>query len=392
MKYNFDEIIDRAHAKYSYSMKWNNTEQAARTYQSEEVPDDRLPFFVADMDFKCMPELIEAFKETADHGIFGYCMVPDEYYQAVCRWMNDRFGMNVEKGDIRIYRGAHAAIVAAIEKLTKPGDGIIVPRPTYYYNNDVTSVGRHYCGFQMKNDNGYYTFDWEKFEELCKEPQNTMVILQQPHNPTGRCWTVEEITKIGEICRKYNVIMLCDDVHMDLARRTTKVVPFMNVLGPEGIVMVTGLNKTFNTAGLAVTNLIVKDEALKEKIGMTRGGLTPFGITAGIVAYTQGDQWVDELNEYLDDCIDYVVDRFHKELPKIKVWKPEGTYILWLDCTDLGLTSEELDAKIAGEAHIGFSNGAGMETPEGTLFRRFCVTSPKSVLKEAMDRLVKVLK
>ena len=391
MKYNFDEIIDRAHAPYSYSSKWNNTEQAARTYQSETVPDDRLPFFVADMDFHCMPELVDALVKTAQHGVFGYCMVPQAYYEAVCRWMNDRFGMNVEPQDIVISRGAHAAIVTAIEKLTKPGDGIIVPRPTYYYNHDVTSVGRHYCGFQMKNDNGYYTFDWEKFEELCKEPQNTMVILQQPHNPTGRCWTEDEIRKIGEICRKYNVYMLCDDVHMDLARRTTKVVPFMNVLGPEGIVMVTGINKTFNTAGLAVTNTIIKDEAIKEKYGQMRGGLTPFGITAGITVYTQGDQWVDELNEYLDDCINYVVDRFHKELPKIKVWKPEGTYILWLDCTGLGLTSEELDAKIAGEAHIGFSNGAGMETPEGTIFRRFCVTSPKSVLKEAMDRLVKVL-
>ena len=391
MKYNFDEVVDRIHEDGSYSSKWSNNERMAQMFLSDKLPEDRLCFFVADMDFRCAPEITAALVKEAQHGIFGYSSTPDEYYQAVCRWMNDRFGMNVKPEEISTAHGAHAAVVDAIEKLTKVGDGVIVPRPTYYYSNDVKGVGRHYVGFQMKNDNGYYTFDWDTFEALCKEPQNTMAIFQQPHNPTGRTWTEEEIRKIAKICRENNVIMLCDDVHMDIARKNVKVIPFINVVGPEGIVMITGINKTFNLAGLAVTNVIIQDPVLREKMGGHFGMVSPFGIRACITAYNECDQWVDELNEYLDDCIDYVVDRFHNELPKVKVWKPEGTYILWLDFTDCGFTNEELNQRIAGQAHIGLSDGAGLEPPAGTIFRRLCVTSPKSILKEAMDRLVKVL-
>jgi len=215
----------------------------------------------------------------------------------------------------------------------------------------------------------------------------------QPHNPTGRLWTEDEIRKIADICRKNNVIMICDDVHMDFCRKDNKVVPFINVVGPEGIVMVTGLGKTFNLAGLAITNVIIQDEELGKKFRPGGFGMiSPFSIAACIAAYTQCDEWVDALNEYLDDTIDYAVDRFHKELPQVKVWRPEGTYILWLDFTDCGFTSEELDERIAGKAHVSLSDGAGMEPAEGTIFRRFCVTSAKSRVAEAIDRIVDCLK
>ncbi|MBE5808981.1 MAG: aminotransferase class I/II-fold pyridoxal phosphate-dependent enzyme [Clostridiales bacterium] len=391
MKYNFDEVIDRAHEAGSYSSKWSNNDHMKAMFQTDEVPEDRLCFFLADMDFRCAPAIIDAVKTVANHGIFGYSATPAEYFNAVCRWMNDRFGMNVKPEQIRCAHGAHSAVIEAIAKLTKPGEGIIVPQPTYYYRGDVAHDNRYYVGFQMKNDNGYYTWDWEAFEKHCKEPQNTAVILQQPHNPTGRIWTEEEIKKIAEICRANNVLMICDDVHMDFKRKENKVVPFINVVGPEGIVMITGLGKTFNLAGLSITNVIIQDEKLLEKWGQSRSMLSPFSTAACIAAYTQSDEWVDALNEYLDECVEYVVDRIHNELPKVKVHKPEGTYILWMDFTDLGLTSEELTKKIAGEAHISMSDGAGMEPPEGTIFRRWCCTAPKSVLKEGIDRLVKVL-
>ncbi len=391
MKYNFDELVDRVHEDGSYSSKWSNNDRMAKMFLTDKLPEDRLVFFLADMDFRCPPELTASLVKEAQHGVFGYSSVPEEYYQAVCRWMRDRFGMEVKPEEITTARGAHSAIVDAIQKLTKPGDGVIVPRPTYYYSDDVMSIGRHYCGFQMKNDNGYYTYDWEAFEALCKEPQNTMAIFQQPHNPTGRAWTDDEIRRFASICRENNVIMLCDDVHMDIKRKDVEIHPFIKVVGPEGIVMITGINKTFNLAGLAVTNVIIQDPAIREKMGHSWGGMSPFGIRACISAYTECDDWLDQLNDYLDDNIDYVVDRFHKELPKVKVWKPEGTYILWLDFTDCGFTNEELDQRIAGQAHIGFSDGAGLEPPTGTLFRRMCVPCPRSMLVDAMDRLVKVL-
>jgi len=388
MKYNFDEVVDRIHEEGSYSVKWDDTPERAETFKSETVPEDRLCFFVADMDFRCAPEILDAIQMVARHGVLGYSVTPKAYYDAVCRWMKDRFSLTVKPEQIRCAQGAHAAVIEAIEKLTKPGDGVIVPQPTYYYRSDVTGVNRYYVGCQMKNDNGYYTFDWDAFEKVCKEPQNTMVILMQPHNPTGRLWTEEEIVRIAKICRDNNVIMLCDDVHMDFKRKENKVVPFINVVGPEGIVMITGLGKTFNLAGLFITNIIVQDEKLLEKMGPNRSMISPFSIAACIAAYTKCDEWVDQLNDYIDESIDYVIGRFRSELPKVKVWRPEGTYILWLDFTDCGLTSEELDQRIAGQAHIAMTNGEGMEPPEGTIFRRFCVTSPKSVLKEAMDRLV----
>ena len=392
MKYNFDEVIDRAHSEGSYSSKWGEGPFTASMFKSETAPEDRLCFFVADMDFRCAPEIIAEMQKALNHGIFGYSATPDAYYDAIIRWMRDRFDMPVKKEQIRCAHGAHAAVIDAIEKLTKPGDGILVPLPTYYYRNDVNCVNRYYVGFQMKNDNGYYTFDWDAFEKLCREPQNTMVILQQPHNPTGRLWTEEEIRKIAQICRENNVIMLCDDVHMDFKRKENKVLPFINVVGPEGIVMITGLGKTFNLAGLSITNVIIQDEKLLEKMGPSRGMISPFSIAACVAAYTKCDEWVDQLNDYLDESIDYVIGRFRNELPKVKVWRPEGTYILWLDFTDCGYTSEELDQRIAGQAHLGLSDGKGMEPPEGTIFRRFCVTSPKSVIAEAMDRLVACMK
>lgn len=392
MKYNFDEVVDRTHEAGSYSSKWSNSDHMKSMFMADTVPEDRLCFFVADMDFRCAPAIVDAIKTVADHGIFGYSATPDEYYAAVCRWMKDRFSMTVKPEEIICAHGAHSAVIEAIAKLTKPGDGILVPQPTYFYRGDVAHDNRYYVGFQMKNDNGYYTFDWEKFEELCKERQNTMVILQQPHNPTGRIWTEEEIKKIAEICRANGVIMLCDDVHMDFPRNGNKIVPFINVVGPEGIVMITGLGKTFNLAGMSITNMIIQDEKLREKMGESHSMLSPFSTAACIAAYTKCDEWVDALNAYLDDVIDYVVDRFHNELPKVKVHKPEGTYILWLDFTDCGFTNEELTQRIAGQAHIGLTDGEGMEPPTGTLFRRMCVTSPKSVAAAAMDRLVACLK
>ena len=285
MKYNFDEVVDRTHEAGSYSSKW--AEGPGAMFNCETTPEDRLCFFVADMDFRCAPEIVEGIQTVAKHGIFGYSTIPEEYYNAVIHWMKVRFDWDVKKEEIHTAHGAHSAVVEAIDKLTKPGAGVIVPQPTYFYRGDVAAVNRYYVGCPMKNDNGYYTFDWELFEQLCKEPQNSMVILQQPHNPTGRLWTDVEIRKIAEICRANNVIMLSDDVHMDFKRKENTVHPFVKVVGPEGIVTITGLGKTFNLAGLSITNVITQDEKLREKLGGNgHGMISPFSTAACIAAYT----------------------------------------------------------------------------------------------------------
>ncbi len=391
MKYNFDEIIDRTHDEGSYSSKWGETEHMKDMFYSDTLPEDRICFFLADMEFKTAPCIIDEMQKILNHGIIGYSSVPRAHFEAVARWMKVRFNWEINPDHVLLYSGAHTAIIDCIEKMTKPGDGIIIPQPTYYYRQDVTGTGRHYVGLRMKNDNGYYTFDFDKLEEVCKDPGNTMLIMQQPHNPTGRVWTIEELQKIGEICAKYNVIILSDEVHMDIKRKEVTVEPLMKVLGTKNIVTVTGINKTFNLAGLAVTNVIIEDNEIREKIGRNSNHCTPFGYAACIAAYNQGDDWVDELNDYLDDTIDYAIERIHNELPKAKVWKPEGTYILWIDFAGYGLTEDELNDKLAKQAHLAMSNGEGMDEDEGEMFRRMCITMPKSMVKEGIDRMVKVL-
>lgn len=389
MKYNFDEKIDRINDEGSFSSKWANNERMAKMFMTDQLPEDRLCFFLADMDFKVAPEILEGMQKVIDHGIMGYSQAPQRYFDAVARWMRDRFDWNIDPKHIRIHNGGHDAIVECINKLTAPGDGIIVLTPSYYYRWDVAGTGRHYVAVRMNNDNGYYTINFDRLEEACREVTNTMLIFIQPHNPTGRTWSREEILKVAEICRRNNVIILSDEVHMDIKRKNVTVEPFMKVAGPKGIITVTGINKTFNLAGLAVTNTIIEDEEINARMGESRNNSTPFGYAACIASYTKGDQWVDELNDYLDDVIDYAVERFHKEMPKVKVWKPEGTYILWLDFSGYGLSNEQLNEKIAGQCHIGMSDGAGMETFEGEQYRRMCITCPKADVREGIDRLVR---
>lgn len=382
MKYDFDELIDRRYGEGSYSSKW-----AA----GSDAPEDRLPFFLADMDFRVCPAVLKGMQKVLDHGIMGYSSIPREYYEAVARWMRDRFGWHIDPSHITVHAGAHASIVKCIEKFTAPGDGVIVLQPTYYYRQDVSGCQRHYVGVRMNNDRGVYTMDWERFEEACKEPTNTMIIMQQPHNPTGKVWSVEEIKRIGEICERNNVLIVSDDVHMDIKRKGVTVEPLMKVLGTKNVAEVTGLGKTFNLAGLSVSNLIVEDEELIARLGPVRSSTSPFGIAACIAAYTESDDWVDALNEYIDGLLDYALERFRTELPQVKVHRPDGTYILWLDFAGYGLTSDELSAKLDGEVHLSLSDGKGMEQAEGEIYRRMCLTSPKTLVADAIDRIVKAL-
>ena len=307
MKYDFDSIIDRAHAPYSYSAKWMDegvmAEMMRKMIGLDSLPDDRLCFQTADMDFKCAPELVEAMKKTAEHGIFGYSIIPDAYYAAVCRWFHDRF-------------------------------------------------------------------DWDFSPKSITEA---------------------EILKIGEICRRNGVIIVSDEVHIDIARKGQKVLPIMKVLGPQGVISATAVNKTFNVAGLGMSNLIIEDPYLMARFKKGFPMSNPFGVSAVIAAYTKCDEWVDELNEYLDKLIDYTMDRFAKDLPKVEVVKPEGTYVLWLDFCGYGLSDEELAKKI-NATHLVLQDGKFFDETRAGQYRRICLTSPMSQVVEMCDRLAAAFK
>lgn len=394
MKYDFDAVVDRAHDPYSYSMKWRTDSSIGKLMAGmlgyDELPEDRLCFQTADMDFKCAPEITEALIKTAEHGIFGYSAPPAAYNEAVCHWFSTRFGWNFAPESVFLgAAGTHEVIATCIKSYTEPGDGIIVLLPSYNYHMDIEPIGRVMAGVQMINDHGYYTVDYEALEKACAVPENKMIILIQPHNPTGRVFTEEEILKIGEICRRHDVIILSDEVHIDIARKGMKVLPVMKVLGPKGVISATAVNKTFNVAGLAMSNLIVEDPQLIEKLDKGFPIATPFGISAVIAAYTKCAPWVDELNEYLDRLIDYAMERFAKDLPKVTITRPEGTYVLWADFSGYGLSDDELDERLKA-THIIIGDGVMFDAENGRQFRRFCLTSPMSQVKEAFDRLARV--
>ncbi len=393
MRYDFDTVVDRAHAPYSYAAKWQSKGPMAEMLKKrngyDEMPEDRLAFFTADMDFKCAPELTEALIETAKHGIFGYSSVPGEYYEAICRWFRDRFDWEIDPGHIFMgSSGTHHLIAECVKCFTQPGDGIIVLLPSYSYHFDIEPLGREQVGVLMNNDNGYYTIDFDAFEKACAEEKNTMFIMMQPHNPTGRVFTMDELQKIGEICRKHNVVIVSDEVHIDIVRKGQKPVPVMKAIGPQGVVSATAVNKTFNVAGLAMSNLIIEDPELRAKYKPGFGFATPFGITSVIAAYTKCDAWVDELNEYIDKVLNYTTERFKQDLPKAKFMLPEGTYIMWVDFSGYGLSDEELAAKF-NATHVLVGDGNGYDMPNGGQFRRFCLGEPMALIEDMCDRLAK---
>ena len=392
MKYDFDTVIDRIHAPYQYSSKWGDTPINRKRYNfGNPLPDDRIGLHTADMDFQCAPAIVEALKKTAEHGIYGYTYIPDAYYDAVINWFSRRMDWHFTKDDIfPCMNGTHIAVQHCINYFTKPGDGILLFLPSYGYKEDIEPLGRHEVDLPLIETDGYYTMDYDALEAAAKDPQNTMIILIQPHNPTGRIFTPEEIRKVGEICRRNGVIIVSDEVHIDILRRGKVCQPVMKILGPEGVVSTTAINKTFNMAGLAMTNVIIQDPVLKEKY-QARKMSTPFGISAAIAAYNDSEDWVNELNEYIDGLIDYAVTRIHQELPHAKVQVPEGTYCIWIDFRPYGLPAEEVNRRIV-DKHVMLKMGSVFADKDGDKWARICLSSPKALVAEGLTRIIDAFK
>ena len=388
MKYDFDEIIDRIHDPYSFSFKWKNPSYILDTLGIKEIRDDVICLETADMDFRVAPEIIEDLKKLTDHGIFGYSAIPEEYYEAVSGWYKCHQNWEFSKDDIFYCPGTHNAIAECVKTYTKPNEGVIVLTPCYGYHSDVEPQGRKYMEVRMINDgNEYFTIDYEAFEKACEDENNTMFIMCHPHNPTGRVFTHEELNKVADICRRHNVIIVSDEVHSDIIRKGIDFEPMMKACGPKGLIGATAVNKTFNLAGLAMTNLIICDPELKTAGGGMYSMPTPFGIQAVISAYTKGDAWVKALNEYLDENIDVCLEFIKKNLPKVKVIRPEGGYSLNLDFSAYGLSDEEVVKKIYGKAGVVLNSGLFFDDWRKAQVHRACLSSPRAVCLEAIERI-----
>lgn len=388
MKYCFDEIVNR---RGTYSLKWDGGEVIKKYGISAGYDSETLPLFTADMDFPIPQPVIDALHKTVDHRIFGYSVFPNEYYEAVQKWFQQQHHWDIKKEEMIYSPGTVHAINAAVRCFTDPGDGVIIQRPVYPpFTRAIEGNGRQVVNNALKaDDKGFYTIDFEDFEEKAKQAQTKMFILCNPHNPTGRIFSAADLKKLAEICSAHEVRIVADEIHGDLIRRNQVFTPISKAAeNNDHIITCTAINKTFNVAGLHCTNVVIPNPVLRGKFREELGNLvaTPFAITALIAAYNSGEEWLEQLKAYIDDTIEWVMAFLSKRMPKVKVSIPEGTYLMWMDFSGYGLSPEEVHDRIYNKANVILEDGK-MFGKEGDHYQRICLPSPRSIIQEAFTRI-----
>lgn len=384
MKYNFDEIMDRSNTHASKT-------EARATYR---VPEEALPMWVADMDFKVLPEITEAIIKRAEHPIYGYTRKPVSYNEAVVQWMQRRHDWTIKPNWIVSVAGVIPALHFSARAFLNSGDKVIIQQPVYPPFKDVALTN----GYQLLNNNlrledGKYTIDFEDFENKAKDPRTKLFIFCSPHNPVGRVWSREELLKLAEICLANDVLIVADEIHHDLIMPGHKHIPIAS-LSPEIsniTISCTAPSKTFNIAGLQVANIIIENPKIRREfeLEMSKAGFdypNVFAIAACEAAYRNGDQWLDELMNYVAGNKALVVDFIKEKLPMLTVLDSEATYLLWIDFRTLGLSGEELDRFLRQDALLWFNSGYTFGD-SGDGFKRMNVGCSRLVVQEALTRL-----
>jgi len=380
MKYNFDEIIPR---RNSHSYKWDGAE-------NEHV----LPLWVADMDFRTAPPVIEALEKRARHGIFGYTKVPQTYYDAVTGWFERRHYFSFQREWTLYTTGVVPALSAIIKALTVPGDKVILQTPVY--NCFFSSVRNNECEIvtnQLIYKNGTYTIDFEDLEVKASDPQARLLLLCSPHNPVGRVWSRDELTRIGKICIDNDVFVVSDEIHCDLVFPEYRHIPFASLSDDfcDHSVTCTAPSKTFNIAGLKVANIHAANETIRKQIDRALNinevcEISPFAVDALIAACNEGEEWLDELINYLYDNYLYLKDFFAKYLPLFPVLPLEATYLVWVDCTVLNLSSSSIAEMLLKEGNVWINAGT-MYGAGGERFIRINIACPREILAEGLRRI-----
>lgn len=392
MKFNFDKIIDRRNTD---SLKWDNLE-----LYYPNAKKDALSMWVADMDFEVAPCIIDALHKRIDHKIFGYsCENNNEYNKIIHDWMLERHDWDVDTESIFFSPGVIPALGYLINLLTKAGDGIIIQQPVYYPFSYLTKGNeREIVNNSLVNDNGDYKINFEDLEEKLKNPNNKLFIFCSPHNPVGRVWSKEELTKVLALCKKYDKYIISDEIHFDLTRTGVKhhVLETIDPSYKNKIITCTAPSKTFNLAGLQNSNIIINDPELRKQwLFFTKhvahlDGHSTFGAIANMAAYKEGAEWVDELRLYLDENVKYIKDFVKENMPKAKFIDCQGTYLVWVDFSDYGLSTDELDNIIIEKAGVLLDSGKIFGN-EGEGFQRFNVACPKSYVEKAMQSIKECL-
>lgn len=384
MEYDFSRPTDR---RDTDSYKWDSAPEA-----------DIIPLWVADMDFETFPAITEALQRRVAHGIFGYTRVPEAYYEAVCRWFKKHHGWHINREDIIYTSGVVPAVSAVIKALTLPGDQVIVQGPVY--NCFFSSIRNNGCEM-VSNSLIYnkeelrYEIDFDDLERKLKHERARLMLLCNPHNPGGRVWTRDELTRVAELCRKYGVRVVSDEIHCELTLYDNEYVPFGSLpdeLSRDSITCCSP-SKAFNTAGLQIANIVCRDAEVRNRIDRAINinevcDVNPFGVIALQAAYSdEGYEWLTQLRKYISANYDLLLERFARELPKCKVMRMEGTYLAWIDCSELHIPSDEIEKMLMHENKV-WVNAGSMYGAEGAAFIRINMACTSELLNEGITRIV----
>jgi len=393
MKYDFDKVIDRTN---THSVKWDKS-----LLEEFFGTADVLPLWVADMDFQCPQPVIDAVKKKAEEGIYGYSWhKTPEYFNSISGWMKRRHGWEIDNDWIVFSPGIVPAINVIIRTFSIPGDKVIVQSPVYYpFFSNIKNNGRQLLNNQLKYENKRYTFDFDDFEEKAKDPLTKMFILCSPHNPVGRVWTKAELTKLGEICLNNDVLVISDEIHHDLILKDHKHTVFSNIKEEFNEISIIGAapTKTFNVAGLKNSNIIIPNEKLRTRftngiVGQNSLSLpNAFSIVATIAAYSEGDEWLDQVMEYVEENFRFLKGFLEEYLPDVEMVKPEGTYLAWLDFSYLGMSDDDRKEFLLKKAKVALDSGI-MFGAGGEGFERINVACPRIILEECMNWIYKAIK
>ena len=376
MKYNFDELIER---RGTGCVKW------------DESLNDIIPLWVADMDFAVAPAILEAIRQRAKHPVFGYTFVQDDYYESVISWFNRRHGWTIQREWMLYTTGVVPAMSCVIKALTMPGEKVLILSPDYNcFFSSIRNNGCEVLENKLVRKNYSFEIDWNDFEIKCADEKTTVFLLCNPHNPTGRVWTRKELERMRDICHLHHVRIVSDEIHCELIMPGYHFCP-MGIIDSEAIIL-NSPSKSFNIAGLQIANIICQDAEIRRRIDRAINinevcDVNPFAPIAVKAAYNESEEWIDELNQYL--CQNYQILNlfFSKELPQCKVCKLEGTYLVWIDVSALGIPVEQLCERLLNKGKVWVNPGTMYGTESGMGYIRINIACPRNRLIEGLKRI-----
>ncbi len=383
MKYDFDQVISRANTACE---KWDDL-------QNRFGVSDAIPMWVADMDFKSPPPVIEALRQRVEHGIYGYTYRPDSYAEAIVDWVKRRHHWPIDRKWIAHSPGVLAALSTIILTCSQPGDKVIIQTPVYHpFARTIKALGREVVNNPLHLENGRYTMDFADLEAKIDSTVKILVLCN-PHNPVGRVWTGEELARLGQICIQNNILVVSDEIHCDVVYKGHKHIPFASIAEEFADHSITCIapSKTFNLAGLQTSCIIIPNEKWRDRFNQSMNSLNigspnPFGILAAEIAYRDGEEWLEQVIDYLQGNLDFLIRYFQENIPQVKVIQPESTYLVWLDCRGLSVATDELDQFMLNKARVAMNEGF-IFGEDGEGFMRMNIACPRSLLAKSLRQI-----